>query len=517
MTCETLTLGHNPFELPLSKFGVFLPSNRPQFLCERMISGGATVAEMEAPESPNSGDTDGENGGANEMKTAPGLTRQKSHFFSTSGAFSPNAQYDPDGEIDPLDRSEQGALDRSGTSLDLDRSGSSRFRRRRKSKNANGSKSSSALLGAFESVFEEATKNDQTTVIEQMVDALSPRVAKAKEAQAAQKNRELRAMFDAIDDDGSGELDKDEFAEAYVKVRADLTREQIDQLFDDADTDGNGTLDFDEFKVIASLSGAALLSKLSTANTGDVVGFANVEWSREKFFGEKLLSERPADLEGGDRAVAETQTLAMRLYESRVASLERAIAFFVLFHEMGARVSAFWPGVSRGLLGYRIDRTHSIMRIATTASPVSGADVRDRMREMARHKQFSTALFGIGKVSGAARGALKRLRANGHGVNFFKRAMMRSPSMKKVHRSFEDFQKLVDPKVGMSISDSDSSSNESNGVARARRESAPRRVDPPVAANGMNIEMIVEDRESYGPSFEGLPSCSCNAASEMLF
>ena len=49
------------------------------------------------------------------------------------------------------------------------------------------------------------------------------------------------------------------------------------------------------------------------------------------------------------------------------------------------------------------------------------------------------------------------------------------------------------------------------------RESAPRRVDPPVAANGMNIEMIVEDRESDGPAFEGLPSCSCNAASEMLF
>lgn len=27
-----------------------------------------------------------------------------------------------------------------------------------------------------------------------------------------------------------------------------------------------------------------------------------------------------------------------------------------------------------------MDRTHSIMRIATTASPVSGADVRDRKR-----------------------------------------------------------------------------------------------------------------------------------------
>jgi len=29
-----------------------------------------------------------------------------------------------------------------------------------------------------------------------------------------------------------------------------------------------------------------------------------------------------------------------------------------------------------------MDRTHSIMRIATTASPVSGADVRDRMVEI---------------------------------------------------------------------------------------------------------------------------------------
>ena len=33
-----------------------------------------------------------------------------------------------------------------------------------------------------------------------------------------------------------------------------------------------------------------------------------------------------------------------------------------------------------------MDRTHSIMRIATTASPVSGADVRDRMVEL--HLRF---------------------------------------------------------------------------------------------------------------------------------
>ena len=49
---------------------------------------------------------------------------------------------------------------------------------------------------------------------------------------------------------------------------------------------------------------------------------------------------------------------------------------------MGMRVQSFFPKISFGLLGYRMDRTHSIMRIATTASPVSGADVRDKMDEL---------------------------------------------------------------------------------------------------------------------------------------
>lgn len=45
-------------------------------------------------------------------------------------------------------------------------------------------------------------------------------------------------------------------------------------------------------------------------------------------------------------------------------------------------MQSFFPKISFGLLGYRMDRTHSIMRIATTASPVSGADVREKMDEL---------------------------------------------------------------------------------------------------------------------------------------
>merc|ERR1712153_111284 len=80
--------------------------------------------------------------------------------------------------------------------------------------------------------------------------------------------------------------------------------------------------------------------------------------------------------------MSQSQHFSMELYESRIASLQRFVAMTVMFHQMGSRVQEFFPNVSFGLFGYRMDRTHSIMRIATTASPVSGADVRERMEEL---------------------------------------------------------------------------------------------------------------------------------------
>ena len=71
--------------------------------------------------------------------------------------------------------------------------------------------------------------------------------------------------------------------------------------------------------------------------------------------------------------------------------MQRFVAMTVLFHQMGLRVSTFFSKVSFGLLGYRMDRSHSIMRIATTASPISGAEIREK----------AEALFYGRKVSGA--------------------------------------------------------------------------------------------------------------------
>ena len=85
----------------------------------------------------------------------------------------------------------------------------------------------------------------------------------------------------------------------------------------------------------------------------------------------------------------------MEFYESRIASMQRFVCMIVMFHQMGRRVERFFESISCGLWKYRFDRTHSIMRIATTASPVSGADIRHQMYQMRllRHVQHSVRVI----------------------------------------------------------------------------------------------------------------------------
>jgi len=109
----------------------------------------------------------------------------------------------------------------------------------------------------------------------------------------------------------------------------------------------------------------------------------------QDYFGAELQKEYPKDTK---MMLMERQKLSQRLYESRIASLQRCVSFFVMFHHMAKKVQGFWPKVSFGLLHYDMDRTQSIMRIATTASPVSGMDVREKILQLSldrkRHKIF---------------------------------------------------------------------------------------------------------------------------------
>jgi len=126
--------------------------------------------------------------------------------------------------------------------------------------------------------------------------------------------------------------------------------------------------------------------------------FASIATKRaqeQKYLGEWMASD--ATLKGESiQTWMEHQSTMQCLYEGRMASLERFVSFLVLFHSMGKRVQDWWPSVSCGLLGYDMSRSHSIMRIATTASPVSGADVRAKMIELADKTAGITAERIIG-------------------------------------------------------------------------------------------------------------------------
>jgi plasmid maintenance system killer protein len=82
---------------------------------------------------------------------------------------------------------------------------------------------------------------------------------------------------------------------------------------------------------------------------------------------------------------------------------------------MGKRVENFFDKISFGLLTYRMDRTHSIMRIATTASPISGADVRQRMRQLQLLKKAKHSTHLISTTWLRYKGA-KKLKESQHSV-----------------------------------------------------------------------------------------------------
>lgn len=108
----------------------------------------------------------------------------------------------------------------------------------------------------------------------------------------------------------------------------------------------------------------------------------------ERYFGEALRAANP---DASTRSLIESQNLSMLLYETRIASLQRLVAFFVMFYELGHTVQQFWKYVSFGLLTYDMSSTHSIMRVATTASPVSAADLREQLLELEKEKQEKVA------------------------------------------------------------------------------------------------------------------------------
>jgi len=143
------------------------------------------------------------------------------------------------------------------------------------------------------------------------------------------------------------------------------------------------------------MSAAALMGLLSTIELEDTFAGAKKEEEPEEkppmfqeippidepFYGSWMgASDEYRSMSTAD--LMEKQQFVQEIYEGRMASLQRFVGFLVMFHKMAKDVEDFWPKVSFGMLGYDMSRSHSIMRIATTASPVSGSDVREKMIEL---------------------------------------------------------------------------------------------------------------------------------------
>ncbi|KAL7566062.1 hypothetical protein ACA910_009849 [Epithemia clementina (nom. ined.)] len=364
-TCESITIGHNPFKLPLSAKAIFLKRKRPLFFCERVLLESDADAERKTLTTGQSSDF---------KESAFGRMRSCLERF--------------------LHKNSGENVD---SSLSYHRDSSVRPTLHRKH-------SAAVLLGKFRN-FEESNINMNTSldVIGVTKDKTDPGLSVDTIVQAAIKERKwsdrVRNIFQSFDLDNDGLLSEAEFIQGWRQHHTvNFTYEELQELFQLTDKDGSGALDYAEFHRLLlespDLSNAAV--KVPPCHR-DNRGLIEIEPSREKYFGELLRKYNVGrELEKAlDFSLSRGQHQAMELYESRIGSLQRFVSMVVMFHQMGRRVEHFFEKISCGLLAYRMDRTHSIMRIATTASPVSGADIRQQIYQLRLLKRVKHSVHVI--------------------------------------------------------------------------------------------------------------------------
>lgn len=436
-TCESVTIGHNPYKLPLSFRGLFLNSHRPNFLCETMLK---------VPDRPiTSGSVFSKNvlmQGVERHHRTPsmrlslrkGRGNVKSSRFSSAGWENTNAVEEESTKRPPVGRRRMelnedainAAASSSTSRLSSGRSISVRGSIQQLSKSsrhfsiknafmdkasrdgmANLSQhdfSSHSLLGQYTDMKKGSAhgKQDDDMGLTRMggkarVDQGSHTVQGVLSDLMKEKagTAKLKRLFNEIDTDGSGTIDEDEFVLAMKKSDPTMSEQDARKIFHEADTDDSGNFSFDEFLALAKTPEADLMNTLQQKDRNRA-GLSTIMPSEESYFGEEFRRNAPSSVEVFN--LAKSQHFAMELYESRIASLQRFVAMTVIFHQLGKRVQDFFPKMSFGLLGYRMDRTHSIMRIATTASPISGADVRERMEVLRITRTIMNAVATISRA-----------------------------------------------------------------------------------------------------------------------
>lgn len=394
-TAEIFTVGHNPDRLPLATHSVILPRHRPEYLCERMLHEHRRIRRM---------------------KTEKNWERIQSLQITSSSSDDPT----PQNHSRILSSSSSRPLSMMTGTLTRVRRQRSPWRLLETTHAAVHSPSNSASALSIEYSSMLVSESD-SVLTPRSADrhAIYTALARPNANVALSRARQLDRMFDDIDRDNDGYLDFPEVLKAYRSSDGRLPEDVLKHIYDaiavvddDPDTieespfaSGNlhdalrqphhhecsavKKIDREQFFKLVTQSEFAILLHLSSAATTPIhPSVHDVEPSTEAFFGEEMRERCRLSID--DIHIAESQRLSMLLYESRIASLQRAVAFFVLFHAMAARVATFWKYATFGLFTYTIDRTQSIMRVTSTAAPVSGAEVRERMKAMSLQRQYQS-------------------------------------------------------------------------------------------------------------------------------
>lgn len=202
-TCESITIGHNPAKLQLTRMDIALGTHRPKFLCEQILDAvdDETAMKQHALASKvNSGSDPDENRGFF-RRLLRGRTSQK----------------EGDDESARLDRSSHslkgaylGLREQASSRRLLDRAGSKRIL------DSNEDLNGDPDLPTHVPANEEMNKKDSI---------LAALIAESKHT------NEIRSIFSAIDVDGSGTIELAEFVLAYTKAHPGMSSDEVEVIF----------------------------------------------------------------------------------------------------------------------------------------------------------------------------------------------------------------------------------------------------------------------------------------------
>ena len=449
---ESITIGNNPSRLPLSKAAVFLPFQRPKYLCETALVHGSrpeedSLSELLAEDSEAAVQAKQKSNSPSPMSSVSGKAT------SPAGSSRPNtpslpAIRGPSGalatsSLDALPEATDSVMPSPGASLRGIKSPGASLRGIKQkltgspkpADDAVNGPSSAEILGTLENVRAKASSSDKSVLISKRrlthsVDrkGRSPQSARhTRSIQNEPKSQVIRSAdveqtTDAVRKSAGSVTERSASFSKKFRVferRASTgpLRSQIIRSTDIHQTSefgalrefGTSQLGYDFFSDVRSKIQDK--PELHSADAQKQALLGTVGTSNEDYFGKNLIEEFP---ELPIARLIKEQHLSCELFESRIGSLQRLVAFYVMFHEMGKRVQDFWRLASFGLLGYEMDRTHSVMRVATTASPVSAIEVNERVMELRVQRIVLRAravfLSMLGKAKSPAASQHRRIR-----------------------------------------------------------------------------------------------------------